>query len=404
MPASSVPTLDFSPPDPSEEAQRTGAMSSKEYRTVSERTRRSRTRISLALLFLAFGANAVYMGREWEEEELKIKKMKIEDAPSTRWGRMKARLTGIVDVFVEPAWPELLPPPYPPPYQKPYTLLLSVDDLLVTSQWDREHGWRTAKRPGVDYFLAYMSQFYEIVVFTTQPGYTVDPILDKLDRYHLYLMYRLYREATRFADGKIVKDLSYLNRDLSKVIMLDTDPDHVSTHPENAVVLPKWKGDPKDKGLVAMIPFLESIAIYSPPDVRPILKAYEGKDVPLEYAKTEAKARAKHIADWNAKHKPAVAVPSFRNLFGLVSTVTTARNEPPPTYLERKRQEAQKDYQMDRANIERQKDELERLLEEDQQAMAAQVPGNLWEAMDRFAGNPPPTPPGSGSQAPEKTA
>ena len=34
---------------------------------------------------------------------------------------------------------------------------------------------------------------------------TVDPILDKLDRYHLYLMYRLYREATRFVDGKIVK-------------------------------------------------------------------------------------------------------------------------------------------------------------------------------------------------------
>lgn len=48
---------------------------------------------------------------------------------------------------------------------------------------------------------------------------------------------------------------------------------------------------------------------------------------------------------------------------------------------------------MDLANIERQKDELERLLEEDQRAMAAQVPGNLWEAMDRFAGNPPPPPP-----------
>ena len=31
-----------------------------------------------------------------------------------------------------------------------------------------------------------------------------------------------------------------------------------------------------------------AIAIYNPPDVHPILKAYEGKDVPLEYAKTEA--------------------------------------------------------------------------------------------------------------------
>ena len=90
----------------------------------------------------------------------------------------------------------------------------------------------------------------------------------------------------------------------------------------------------------------------------------------------------------------------------------TAKSEPPPTYLERKRQEAQRDYRIDRANIERQKDELERLLEEDQRLMAAQVPGNLWEAMDRFAINPPPVPapPASGSpvssesQAPEKKA
>lgn len=64
-----------------------------------------------------------------------------------------------------------------------------------------------------------------------------------------------------------------------------------------------------------------AIAIYSPPDVRPILKAYEGKDIPLEYAKNEALAKAKHIAEWNAKHKPSAAAPSFRNLFGLVSTV-----------------------------------------------------------------------------------
>lgn len=124
--------------------------------------------------------------------------------------------------------------------------------------------------------------------------------------------------------------------------MLDTNPDHVSTHPDNAVVLPKWKGDPKDKGLVAMIPFLEcmqilfsalvliltdmwstAIAIYNPSDVRPILKAYEGKDVPLEYAKTEAKAKAQHIAEWNAKHKPVETAPSFRNLFGLASFVRT---------------------------------------------------------------------------------
>ena len=51
--------------------------------------------------------------------------------------------------------------------------------------------------------------------------------------------------------------MSYLNRDLSKVIIIETDPDHVSLQPENSIILPKWKGDPNDKGLVGLIPFLE---------------------------------------------------------------------------------------------------------------------------------------------------
>ncbi|KZO92264.1 hypothetical protein CALVIDRAFT_567494 [Calocera viscosa TUFC12733] len=52
-----------------------------------------------------------------------------------------------------------------------YTVVVDIDDLLVASTWDRQYGWRTAERPGVDDFLAYMSQFYEIVVFTTQYVY-----------------------------------------------------------------------------------------------------------------------------------------------------------------------------------------------------------------------------------------
>lgn len=35
----------------------------------------------------------------------------------------------------------------------------------------REHGWRTMKRPGIEYFIGYLSQFYEVVVFTSQYAY-----------------------------------------------------------------------------------------------------------------------------------------------------------------------------------------------------------------------------------------
>lgn len=70
-------------------------------------------------------------------------------------------------------------------------------------------------------------------------------------------MYRLYREATCYVDGKYIKDLSYLNRDLSKVIIMDSNPEAFSRQPENGIALKPFLGDPNDKGLLEYIPFLE---------------------------------------------------------------------------------------------------------------------------------------------------
>jgi len=91
--------------------------------------------------------------------------------------------------------------------------------MLIRLQ--RQYGWRTAKRPGVDYFLAYLSQFYEIVLFTTQYNYvrlslllvhslsnlsqTAAPIVEKLDPYSFHIAYKLFRDATRSDNGRPVK-------------------------------------------------------------------------------------------------------------------------------------------------------------------------------------------------------
>lgn len=82
------------------------------------------------------------------------------------------------------------------------------------------------------------------------------PILDKLDPYQ-YAMYRLYRDGTRYVDGKHIKDISHLNRDLSKVIMMDSNPEAFSMQPENGIALKPWKGEAGDHGLLDYIPFLE---------------------------------------------------------------------------------------------------------------------------------------------------
>jgi import inner membrane translocase subunit TIM50 len=170
---------------------------------------------------------------------------------------MRLRINAMWEDFQAPVWEKLLPDPLPFPYQRPYTLVVDLDELLVHSHWTREHGWRTAKRPGLDYFLAYLSQFWEIVLFTTQPYYVVAPVIEKLDPDRRYIAYTLFRESCRTHQGKVVKDLSALNRDLSKVVVLDTEADRYSMQPENGILMKKWDGSRNDAELVGMIPFLE---------------------------------------------------------------------------------------------------------------------------------------------------
>jgi import inner membrane translocase subunit TIM50 len=126
--------------------------------------------------------------------------------------------------------------------------------------------------------------------------------------------------ASNLTDG--LQDLSYLNRDLSKVIVIDTKAEHVRAQPENAIILPKWTGDPKDRNLVGLVPFLEYIHTMQYGDVRKVLKSFEGKHIPTEFARREAIARAefnKQLEAERRKHpnRGKSGMAALGSLFGL---------------------------------------------------------------------------------------
>lgn len=102
----------------------------------------------------------------------------------------------------------------------------------------------------------------------------------------------------------VQQDLSYLNRDLSKTILIDTRAEHARLQPENAIILPKWTGKREDahsKDLVALIPFLEYIAGMELSDVRKVLASYKDKDIPAEFHRREALAREEFSKRYNAE-------------------------------------------------------------------------------------------------------
>ncbi|KAG7353398.1 dullard-like phosphatase domain containing protein [Nitzschia inconspicua] len=152
-------------------------------------------------------------------------------------------------------------------------LVLDLDETLVHSSFravpgadfvipvqidDVVHFVYVAKRPGVDEFLVEMAKHYEIVIYTASLNKYADPLLDLLDP-HKVIRARLFRESCVYYEGNYVKDLSLLDRDLSKTIIIDNSPSSYMFHPENAIDCSSFIDDPKDRELDQIGAFLTGI-------------------------------------------------------------------------------------------------------------------------------------------------
>lgn len=127
--------------------------------------------------------------------------------------------------------------------------------------------------------------------------------------------------------------------------------------PENAIILPKWKGTLPDNELVSMIPFLEYVATMSFTDVREVLKSFEGTYIPAEYAKREAVARErfqKHLSEERAKRPRRSGVGILGNALGIkpirggldgTELTLTESFEQGKTYQDLVREQGQRQYE-----------------------------------------------------------
>ncbi|XKL69170.1 hypothetical protein PGB90_006939 [Kerria lacca] len=185
-------------------------------------------------------------------------------------------------IIQEPSQDKLLPDPVQYPYvQPPYTLVIELTDLLVHPDWTYQTGWRFKKRPHVDAFLEQVgSPLFEIVIFTAEQAMTMFPIINQLNKNGL-IPYTLFRDSTDFRDGIHIKNLNWLNRDLSKVIVVDWNPKSVKLHPDNAFIIPRWDGNNDDHTLLDLATFLRTIAFNKVEDVREVLSYYQQFPDPL---------------------------------------------------------------------------------------------------------------------------
>lgn len=81
------------------------------------------------------------------------------------------------------------------------------------------------------------------------------PVVDEMEKVSVF-EHRLFRDSTINIQGIYVKDLSRLNRDLSRTIIIDNSPESYLLQPENAIPIRPFFGDKGDRELLDILHFL----------------------------------------------------------------------------------------------------------------------------------------------------
>lgn len=147
-------------------------------------------------------------------------------------------------------------------------------------------------RPGLSEFLARLSHFAEVVLFTAGVPSYAEPLMRLLDPKQILFSGKLYRDSTvQSGRHSHVKDLSRLGRDLRRTVIVDNSPFSFLLQPSNGIPCAPFRGQPSDMHLLGVIlPLLECLSHVQ--DIRPVLNNHfkmanwfrsKGCDVPISH-------------------------------------------------------------------------------------------------------------------------
>ncbi|KAI5250421.1 hypothetical protein E4T43_00190 [Aureobasidium subglaciale] len=125
------------------------------------------------------------------------------------------------------------------------------------------------ERPHCHDFLRKVCKWYNLIIFTASVQEYADPVIDWLERERKYFSGRYYRQHCTFRNGAYIKDLTQVEPDLSKVMILDNSPLSYIFHEDNAIPIEGWISDPTDNDLLHLVPLLEGLQYVT--DVRALL-------------------------------------------------------------------------------------------------------------------------------------
>ncbi|KAA8496161.1 CTD small phosphatase-like protein 2 [Porphyridium purpureum] len=165
------------------------------------------------------------------------------------------------------------------------TLVLDLDETLVHCSTDAVRKWDVTfdvdfggathtvyakKRPFLDHFLAEVSGFFEVVIFTASHEAYADRLLDIIDPQKKWIHHRCFRDSCLQINSNYIKDLTVLGRDLRHLVLVDNSPQASPlVHIDNLIPISTWFDDDSDRELLILLDFLSHLI--DSDDVRPLI-------------------------------------------------------------------------------------------------------------------------------------
>ena len=137
------------------------------------------------------------------------------------------------------------------PMKKKFCLVLDIDET-ISHTLKLSYGGYFLLRPGAKSFLEEVCKYYEIIIFTSSPKKYADKILDIIDVNGNIFSHRLYKNHVLYENGKTVKNLNLIGRDLLKTIFIDNLRSNAKYNLDNLCPITTWKSDIFDTRLIKL--------------------------------------------------------------------------------------------------------------------------------------------------------
>jgi hypothetical protein len=133
------------------------------------------------------------------------------------------------------------------PSNKKYTLILDINKTLGFNNTEKGI---IKLRNGLFSFLSMIKPYYELISFSCEKREVTDPILKEIESEKKYFDFKLNREHAFLYDNCLIKDISLIGRDISKIIAIDDDENSFKLNKENGIKITPFNEDSKNDNVL----------------------------------------------------------------------------------------------------------------------------------------------------------